>query len=445
MLQQENNHPLEIAEAESSLAALAEVFFPRGAASGSGGPTESELLSTEDRYKVLLDQMPAVVFMAYLDRHIEEAYVSPQIERMLGFTRQEWIEEPIRWYSQIHSDDKERWSTEAADFFMSGEPLRSVYRVTARDGRVVWFQCEATMVRRRDGRPWFVHGVGFDVTELKETEQSLAKALMKAEAASHAKSEFLANMSHEIRTPINGIIGMTDLALDTDLDAEQRDYLETVQASGSSLLRIVADIIDFSNMDAHRLELANIDFDLRDCLEQTMGLFVGEAREKGLELVWRMVPNGSELLTGDAFRLRQILVNLVGNAVKFTSHGKVIAEVETADRTSSDVQVRFQVSDTGIGISNEQQQVLFEPFRQGDGSSSKKYGGTGLGLAICLKLAELMGGSIGVASEPGLGSTFHFTARFRLAGTSEPRVRDIEAGCCGPQSEPRQTQSSRFT
>jgi PAS domain S-box-containing protein len=207
----------ELSEAEAALVQLASVFFP--SASPSGADDEPDMPLAEARYRMLLDQMTAVVFMVALDKGIGEAYVSPQIEAMLGFTRAEWLEEPIRWYRQIHPEDKDRWSVEAAQFFLTGEPLRSVYRVIARDGRVVWFQCEAKMVRRKDGRPWFVHGVGFDVTEIKVAQQSLETLLEAAQAAIRTRNEFLTNMSHEIRTPINGIMGMTLLALQTELNA----------------------------------------------------------------------------------------------------------------------------------------------------------------------------------------------------------------------------------
>src|ERR1700683_3517037 len=264
-------------DAEAVLNALAESFFPnlevpseRSRDAGAQAlASEEPLADPALRYRILLEQMPAVVFIGYMDDRLGEAYVSPHIEAMLGFTHREWLEEPVRWYRQIHPEDKLRWSIDAAKFFLTGEPLRATYRVMSEDGRVIWFQCQAKMVRREDGRPLLVHGVGFDVTELKETEVSLTEALAAAQAANKAKSEFLANMSHEIRTPINGIMGMTGLTLDTNLSSEQRGYLMLVKSSGDALMLVINDILDFSKVEAGKLDLENIDFNLYDCVGET--------------------------------------------------------------------------------------------------------------------------------------------------------------------------------
>ncbi len=411
----------DLQDAEAVLQELARVF----AADGSLGDIstllstraisdESKLSSAQACYQTLLEQIPAVVFMAYLDGGIGEAYVSPHIETLLGFKQEEWLEEPIRWYRQIHPEDKMRWSLEAGSLFLSGEPLRSVYRVIAKDGHVVWFQCEAKMVRREDGRPWFIHGVGFDITDLKRTEESLGRALETAEAANRAKSEFLANMSHEIRTPINGIMGMTSLALDTDLTLEQRDYLETVESSANSLLAVINDVLDFSKIEAKKLDLEIIEFNLRDCLKETIKSLAFHAHKKGLELVCHVPSEVEETLMGDPGRLRQIVVNLVSNAIKFTESGEVVLSVAVESRSDSELGLHFRVADTGIGIPREKQELIFEAFTQADGSSTRKYGGTGLGLSISSLLVNLLGGRIWIESEVGRGSTFHFTATFPL-------------------------------
>jgi PAS domain S-box-containing protein len=416
---------LELSEAESALVQLASVFFPSEGVSPAGADDEPDMPLAEARYRMLLDQMTAVVFMVALDKGIGEAYVSPQIEAMLGFTRAEWLEEPIRWYRQIHPEDKERWSVEAAQFFLTGEPLRSVYRVMARDGRVVWFQCEAKMVRRKDGRPWFIHGVGFDVTEIKVAEQSLATLLEAAQTAVRTRNEFLANMSHEIRTPINGIMGMTLLALQTELNAEQASYLRTVSGSADSLLEIVNDILDFSKIESHKLELEIVEFHPRQCIQEAMRQLDVRAREKGLDLVSHVSSGLPERLTGDPHRLRQVLMQLVGNAIKFTGAGEVALRVEEEAGPAGQVRLRFQVKDTGIGISREKQETIFAPFCQADGSSTRKYGGTGLGLAIASRLVQMMGGRLSVESELGVGSTFHFVANFGAAAAPS------EAACGG--------------
>ncbi len=277
-------------------------------------------------------------------------------------------------------------------------------------------------LRDKNGRVTGLVGIGHDITHLKKVQEEMKMAREAAEAASRAKSEFLANMSHEIRTPLNGVMGMTDLVLETELTPEQREYLETVKMSGDTLLTVINDILDFSKIEAGKIDLEALDFNLRENLEATLKTLALRADEKGLELLCEVAPEVPEIVRGDSSRLRQIVVNLVGNAIKFTDKGEIAVKIEVESKEGLDYVCRFTVADTGIGIPEDKRKSVFEPFSQADSSTTRKYGGTGLGLTISTRLVQMMGGKIWVESELGGGSQFHFTARLGAADAKEIKM-----------------------
>ncbi|MBI2927326.1 MAG: response regulator [Verrucomicrobia bacterium] len=310
------------------------------------------------------------------------------------------------------------WTT-----ILQGKVWKGEVKNKAKDGSFYWVNSTIVPFLDAAGQPFQFIVIRTDSTERKRFEEELQRAKAAAEAANRAKSEFLATMSHEIRTPMNGVIGMTNLLLETPLDDEQRDFARTVRQSGDALLTIINDILDFSKIEAGKLAFETLNFDLQDVVESTLELLAQQAHDKQIELSGLIPPGLPTRLRGDPGRLRQVLSNLVGNAIKFTAQGEVSVSIALARETDTDADLRFEVKDTGIGIAPEAQPRLFQPFTQADGSTTRKYGGTGLGLAICRQLVELMHGAIGVESQPGNGSTFWFTVRLE----KQPASHDADA------------------
>jgi PAS domain S-box-containing protein len=386
---------------------------------------QQTIIANEARFKDLAEvaadwfwELDADLRFTYLSGH-SRSVTGVEPEQLIGLTWREALHEPLR-------------TGENLDVFLqeleAQQPFRNVeFAWTRADGTSVVLCNSGKPIFNADGVLLGYRGTVSDVTARKRAEEALREAKDAAEAAAQAKSAFLATMSHEIRTPMNGVIGMTGLLLDTPLNREQREYTETIRSSGEALLTLINDILDFSKIEAGKLRLEMIDFDLRTMVVEALDLLAAQAASKGLELVFLMPPSVPTRLLGDPGRLRQILINLVANGVKFTDTGEVSIRITCAQEEEDEALLRFEVADTGIGISPEAQAHLFEPFSQADSSTTRKYGGTGLGLAICQRLIEMLGGEIGVDSTPGLGSTFWFTVRLQKSAAPPPPHCTVEA------------------
>ncbi|WP_051534705.1 response regulator [Deefgea rivuli] len=394
-----------------------------------GGKIERQLARQErdeiaDRFKKIGEQVPGLIFQTRMNQDGSSAYLyaSAGITGIYGVTPADVAEDATKVLAFLHPDDVTEVVTSYTKALESLVHWDTVYRINHPQKGLIWVEAHAKPERTPEGDTYW-YGMVMDVTEQQVAQAQLLQAMQAATAASQAKSLFLANMSHEIRTPMNGVLGMVSLLLDSDLSTQQREYAETIKLSGDVLMGVINDILDFSKIEAGRLELEMLDFDLPRLLNDFSAMMALRFQEKGLRYQCQIAADVPALLRGDPGRLRQILINLVGNAIKFTEQGEVNVSVNVQAKNPDAITLRFCVSDTGIGIPSDKVHRLFDRFSQIDETTSRRFGGTGLGLAICQEIVALMGGEISVHSIAEQGTDFIFSVKMAQAANAAERAR----------------------
>jgi PAS domain S-box-containing protein len=397
------------------------ISAPPDAQTAPDSDSADRIQKAEARYQTLVEQIPAVTFMASFENGLSEIYVSPHIETMLGYTAREWIDDPILWYQRLHPDDKQRWNLEFSRTISWAEPFKADYRFLAKDGRVVWIHGEAKVVRDAAGQPSFVQGIGYDITELKEAEEILKRSreqletlvtartaelasantsLQQAkEEADRSKSEFLSRMSHELRTPLNAILGFGQL-MEAGLNTpDQIENIEQILTAGRHLLSLINEVLDIASIEAGRITVSLESVSVDDATTAAIDLVRPLVAERNIQVTSRKC---NQHVHADRHRFTQVLLNLLSNGIKYNREaGRVTIDFEEQDEGK----LRIKINDTGPGISAKDMELLFASFERLEAGKTKVEG-TGLGLSVCKQLVELMGGEIGVESTVGVGSTF---------------------------------------
>jgi PAS domain S-box-containing protein len=428
---------------------------PSAPAAASDAGSSDRVRKAEARYQTLVEQIPAVTFMASFENGLSEIYVSPHIETMLGYTAREWIDDPILWYQRLHPDDKHRWNEEFSRTVSWAEPFKADYRFLAKNGRVVWIHGEAKVVRDAFDNPSFVQGIGYDITELKEAEEvlrrsreelerlveartaelaftnkSLQEAKEEADRANRAKSEFLSRMSHELRTPLSAILGFGQIMEMGENTPDQDENIEHILTAGRHLLGLINEVLDIASIEAGRISVSMETVHADEAIAQAIELVRPLAAERNIEI--KPIESDQHVLA-DRHRLKQVLLNLLSNAIKYNREGgRVTIDVEDAPAEGA---LRIKISDTGLGIPPEDIERLFTSFERLEAGRTEVEG-TGLGLAVCKQLVELMGGTIGVESTLGVGSMFWLQLPIAEHGaepqsehaTTNPRAKNNDAG-----------------